>query len=408
MKDIMEKIEIRSKVEAVFTFKWISSLGKHEENYFCNINVWRDIDLLPKMVKEQLMNSYSGQNLIFSFSKGEIFPYSEKNIIEVDRTQFKPPRSIKMPEPRIGRFYPLGFFVGLGGVFQGNLNPTRIVGIDEKLRRVTIDTNVPIAKYDIEVAIEVQRVSKKSVDIGGECKNWFTLPLENGPGMQVRFDGIITDFELDSPESFKREDEINDDIFYKQPRITSHIDDQCHDNLLNLYDKILPKEGKILDLMSSWQSHLPSNNYYIIGLGLNKEEMKQNNTLNEYIIFDLNKEPSLPFKDEDFDMIVCDLSIEYVTKPFEVVKEIKRILKPDGIITFSFSNRYFPPKVINLWIDLHEFERMGYVLEILLREGGFKNFCTYSYRGYKRPYYDKYYTSTALSDPLYLIYAQKA
>lgn len=80
--------------------------------------------------------------------------------------------------------------------------------------------------------------------------------------------------------------------------------------------------------MSSYQSHIPENeNLKVVGLGLNEEEMKQNPRLSEYLIHDLNSEPRLPFADEEFDTVVCDLSIEYVTKPVELVAEIKRVLK---------------------------------------------------------------------------------
>lgn len=101
------------------------------------------------------------------------------------------------------------------------------------------------------------------------------------------------------------------------------------------------------------------------------------------------------------------LNIEYVTKPFELIKEIRRILKKDGIFTVSYSNRYFPTKVIKIWTDLHEFERIGYVLELILRDGGFNNFKTFSVKGFRRPYDDKYFGCTLFSDPLYLVYAEK-
>lgn len=404
-----ETIDIKSKVEAIFTYKWASLVGEHWENYFCNINVWRDLDLLPDKLKDNLIGKKSGDCFEVLFKQGEVFPYSKENIIDIDRTQFLPPKSFKTIEPHAGRFYPLGFFRKLKGVFSTSIQPIRLVGIDNYSHKLTIDTNIPIAKYDLSLNILIKDVIQKSSGIGGECKDWYAVSLENGPGMQVRFDGFPTDFEFDNPESFQREDETDDKMFYEQPRITTHIDAVCNKNLVELYNYILPQDGKVLDLMSSVQSHFPENkNYYVTGLGLNIEEMRQNVVLKEYLIQDLNKNPFLPFKDEDFDIVVCDLSIEYVIKPFELIKEIKRILKTCGIVTFSFSNRYFPPKVIKLWVDLHEFERMGYILEILLMDGGFKNFKTYSYRGYPRPYYDKYFRHILFSDPLYVVYAQKA
>lgn len=194
----------------------------------------------------------------------------------------------------------------------------------------------------------------------------------------------------------------------KKSRITTHIDAKAHENLVSLYSKILPLEGKVLDLMSSYQSHIPeSREIEVVGLGLNEEEMSLNKRLKGFVIHDLNENPKLPFHDEEFHAVVCDLSIEYVIKPIELIAEINRILKKDGVLTVSFSNRYFPPKVIKLWTDLHEFERMGYVLELLLRDGRYKNFKTFSIRGAKRPLDDKYFGLTQVSDPIYVVYAEK-
>lgn len=403
----MERISYKTKADVLLKCSWQSLIGQHEEIYFCKINVWRDIDLFPAKIKQLLLDRQQGDSFTVRFKKGELFGYSEASIISLNLSQFQPPSPYrKKIKPLIGRFYPLGFFVGLEGVFPENSKPVRVIGIEGD--KIWIDTNIPISKYEIELEFHILQVVSKSGDIGGECKDWCAISLENGPGMQIRFNDIPTDFELDNPDSFKRQDESEDIIFYKEPRITTHIDSKCHENLLEIYRRLLPKNGNILDLMSSYQSHVPeSENIRLIGLGLNEEEMKQNRSLSKYIIHDINKNPKLPFVDEEFDAVVCDLSIEYVTKPFELIKEVRRILKKDGIFTVSFSNRYFPTKVVKIWIDLHEFERMGYVLELLLREGGFKNFKTFSVKGFRRPYDDKYFGCTLFSDPLYLVYAEK-
>lgn len=404
----MERIGEDSKAEVLFKFKWNSHIGEHEEVYLCKINIWRECDLLPEKVRELILGRKEGETFSAEFKKGEIFNYSDEKILKLRSYQFDPPLIFKTKiKPRLGRFYPFGFFRGINGVFPQNVIPVRVIGIDED--NLVIDTNVPIAKYDLHMEAQVLKVSKKILELGGTCRDWFSMALENGPGMQVRYNGLPTDFELENPETFRREDETDDKIFYKTPRITTHIDSKAHENLLGIYSKILPQEGKILDLMSSYQSHIPENKKLeVIGLGLNEEEMRLNKRLNGYVIHDLNENPTLPFNDNEFDAVVCDLSIEYVIKPFELIAEIRRILKKDGVFTASFSNRYFPPKVIKLWTELHEFERMGYVLEILLRDGGYKNFKTFSVRGMDRPIYDKYIGTTSVSDPLYVVYAQKA
>jgi len=105
--------------------------------------------------------------------------------------------------------------------------------------------------------------------------------------------------------------------------------------------------------------------------------------------------------------VVCDLSIEYAIKPFELLREVRRILKKDGRFFFSFSNRYFPPKVIKVWVDLHEFERMGFVLELLARTEGLGEFRTYSLRGFPRPVDDRWSIVSTVSDPLYVVYGKR-
>lgn len=404
------KINAKSLVDTVMSFRWDSSVGRHEENFFCKINVWRDADLLPRKVKDKFLKSSEGDEFAVALNRGEIFSYKDENVIKVAIDQFQPPVSpITKINPRLGRFYPLGYFTGIEGVFPQNIKPVRIIDIDEKY--ITIDKNVPISKYNLDLSVKIQRIIDKSGKLEGECKSWCEISLENGPGMQVPYnDDKSTDFQLQDPQSFSREDEADDTVFYSEPRLTTHIDSKAHEHLLNLYKRILPQNGRILDLMSSYQSHIPGdkNFYEIVGLGLNKEELRANPLLNEIVIHDINKEAKLPLSDEEFDCVVCDLSIEYMIRPLDIISEIKRVLKKDGIISISFSNRYFPPKVIKLWKELHDFERIGYVLELLSRTHGFKDFQTFSYRGWIRPFDDKYFGSAIFSDPLFVVTAKKS
>ena len=165
----------------------------------------------------------------------------------------------------------------------------------------------------------------------------------------------------------------------------------------------------VLDLMSSWQSHLPEGLKFarLVGLGLNDSELQKNSRLNERVVQDLNQNPVLPFESASFDAVVCTVSVEYLTNPLAVFNEVARVLRPDGHFIVTFSNRWFPSKAINIWKDLHEFERMGLVLEYFLRSGGFKNLQTYSFRGLPRPHDDKYFPDLIHSDPVYAVWGQK-
>jgi ubiquinone/menaquinone biosynthesis C-methylase UbiE len=158
--------------------------------------------------------------------------------------------------------------------------------------------------------------------------------------------------------------------------------------------------------MSSWVSHLPEDLPLrsLTGLGMNQRELEANSRLTDYVVHDLNASPRLPFDDNAFEAVICSVSVEYLIHPFEVFADITRVLKPGGIFMVTFSNRWFPPKVINIWTELHEFERMGLVLEFFLKSGQYKNLHTYSMRGLPRPQDDKYYTQILFSDPVYAVW----
>ena len=59
------------------------------------------------------------------------------------------------------------------------------------------------------------------------------------------------------PGAFARVDEGDDAEFYRPARLVTHIDDGAIAELAHFYAKVLPRGGALLDLMSSWVSHLP-------------------------------------------------------------------------------------------------------------------------------------------------------
>ena len=137
-------------------------------------------------------------------------------------------------------------------------------------------------------------------------------------------------------------------------------------------------------------------------------ELKKNPRLTEYVIRDLNEEPNLPFEANTFDAVVNTVSVEYLTDPVAIFREVQRILKRDGYFIITFSNRWFPTKAIKVWSELHEFERMGLVLEFFQRSGGFKDLQTYSIRGLPRPHDDRYFPDLLFSDPVYAVWGRKS
>jgi len=153
------------------------------------------------------------------------------------------------------------------------------------------------------------------------------------------------------PEYFRRYDDSPDEYFYSFPRMVVHIDEKAISAASKLYGQLLPPNGVILDLMSSWRTHLPETHKAakVVGLGMNAEEMAENPQLTEYVIHNLNRWPQMPFADNTFDGAICTVSVQYLTNPIAVFTDLRRVLKPGGVAVFTFSNRCFPTKAVAIW-----------------------------------------------------------
>ena len=177
------------------------------------------------------------------------------------------------------------------------------------------------------------------------------------------------------PEAFRRMDESPDSEFYHMPRFVTHIDDAAIQSVTSLYREYFPERGHILDLMSSWVSHLPIDIEYdsVTGLGMNADELKENPRLTKWLVQDLNENQILPFEDQQFDGVGICVSIDYLIQPVEVLKELARVLKPSAPLVITFSNRCFPSKAIAIWHHLSEQERVVLVQQFLLKAGGWQD-----------------------------------
>ena len=134
------------------------------------------------------------------------------------------------------------------------------------------------------------------------------------------------------PDLFRRLDESPDGEFYGIPRFVTHIDDATIAALTALYRERIPAGARVLDLMSSWVSHLPPDVEYacVAGLGMNAEELSRNARLTERVVQDLNVTPELPWPDGTFDAVVNAVSVQYLVRPVEVFAEVRRVLRPGG------------------------------------------------------------------------------
>ena len=177
-----------------------------------------------------------------------------------------------------------------------------------------------------------------------------------------------------SPELRRRMDESDDELFYEYPRFVVHIDDSAIADVGEIYGRLLPKNGEILDLMSSWRSHLPQalEPKRVVGLGLNRAEMADNPALTDIMIHNVNRQPRLPFDDASFDGAVMTVSVQYLTRPIEVFADVARVLRPNGPFIVTFSNRMFPTKAIALWQMASEQQRPQIVRSYFVEAGTFE------------------------------------
>jgi ribonuclease HII len=160
-----------------------------------------------------------------------------------------------------------------------------------------------------------------------------------------------------SSGSLGRLDSTSDAIFYQDPRFVEHVDEQAVRLLTEYVSSVAvqPSTESVLDLCSSWTSHLSSTASTspqprrVAGLGMNAQELRQNAALTEWVVQDLNQQPPLPYQDNSFDCVLCQLSIDYLTRPLQVCREVLRVLKPGGTVHILFSNRLFLSKAVALW-----------------------------------------------------------
>ena len=165
----------------------------------------------------------------------------------------------------------------------------------------------------------------------------------------------------------------NDRDFYDTPRFVTHVDSGFIDRLTTLYRERLLPDTRIFDMMSSWVSHLPDEMKFesIQGHGLNEQELAKNPRFDGYFVQNLNQELKLPLEDESFDAVLNTVSVQYLQYPEAIFAEVYRILKPNGIAIFSFSNRMFFNKAIAAWRDGSETDRVELVKGYFKSVSGF-------------------------------------
>ena len=209
---------------------------------------------------------------------------------------------------------------------------------------------------------------------------------------------------------FERRDEKDDAIFYQRDRFVNHLDETALTTVEEIIGQLVIEESPaILDLMASWNSHLPEGlePSRVVGLGMNRNELEKNPRLTETVIHDLNRDPVLPFPSESFDAVINTVSVDYLTRPLEVFAEVARVLRPGGLHLVIFSNRLFTTKAVKCWRDAGDEERIDLVKRYFRHGGDFGDPETVRSLGRARPAGDRFSDLGVPSDPIYAVYADR-
>jgi SAM-dependent methyltransferase len=172
--------------------------------------------------------------------------------------------------------------------------------------------------------------------------------------------------------AFAKQDTGDDLAFYAPPRLVTHIDDAATAALRDFYRTALPDSSRVLDLMSSWVSHLPPDRRYaeVVGHGMNAVELGANPQLARWFVQNLNQNPDLPFDDRSFDAVICCVGVQYLQRPLAVFAEVRRVLVAGAPFVVSFSNRCFPTKAVAIWRAL-DTDGHAALVKLYLERAGF-------------------------------------
>jgi SAM-dependent methyltransferase len=399
-----------ARANAEFYLRWTSSDARHTDRcYFSAVDFGRDV--LPADLGVRLPAVGPGITLEYAGAPDELIPAASPGArLELPRDELdRLFAARRLPGPFQGRFYPRGWLAGSAAVGDGisrtDMRPFRVAELTGE--RVRIDLSHPLAGYALAVGGNIHAFLPEGERAVGQCNDIVDGIARQGAGMQCRPAEGSVDFIR--PAAFEREDTSADSAFYRAPRFVQHVDATAREIINGLYRRVIAPRARVLDLMSSWVSHLDGveESVTVSGLGMNAAELAENPRLADRRVQDLNHDPRLPYADGSFDSVICTVSVEYLVAPFDVFAEVARVLSPGGRCIVTFSDRWFPPKAIRLWSELHPFERMGLVLEYFRASGQFVELATESWHGRPRPVDDGYYPQRRTADPVFAVSARR-
>lgn len=213
-----------------------------------------------------------------------------------------------------------------------------------------------------------------------------------------------------SSDAFSRTDETDDAAVDAQGRTVDHLDSVAVATIEEVVGQLVVEEEPVLlDLMAGGHSPIPERvrPAKVVGVGPDENALAANRALSEHVVQDVNRDPQLPFSGNTFDGAICTTSVGYLTRPWQVFREVGRILKPGGLFLVIFSNRCLASKVVKVWRECSEGERVLLVADFFEEAMAFNQPRVFVSRGKPRPKDDPSARRGPLSDPVYAVYADK-
>ncbi len=168
-----------------------------------------------------------------------------------------------------------------------------------------------------------------------------------------------------------KDDNSEDSLFYLEPRFVNHLDEAFRNRLTKLYEERINRNAVVLDLMSSWVSHLPPGIRYkkVIGHGLNRIELESNKRLDCFWTQDFNSDQKIPLDDSSVDICLMVAAWQYLQYPEKLAFNLKRVVKHNGKLIVSFSNRAFWSKAPRVWTQGSDVDHINYIKSVLIAQG---------------------------------------
>nr|WP_321257718.1 class I SAM-dependent methyltransferase [uncultured Pseudodesulfovibrio sp.] len=342
-----------------FTVRWEHNNIQHEE-WFLGRKFNPVNDVFPRGMRESLEGKGVGDSVTITYEPRMCIPRHKESMVQTFDLDRLRPKTIQGESivPREGRFYPQGHINGLLDVYPDTLTPFRLTQIDDET--FTADRNHPLSTIPVTITATIQYMEERGTGTYGSLTHWREKICDWGPGMQATHDDEPTDFF--HPAFFDRK--ATEDTPFSPPP----VDVTAKQNLENAYARFIKPDMRVLDF----------------SMGTERPQGK-------------------------FDAAICTFSVEYMHRPVDIIRYVSHFLEPGAPIVIGFSNTFDESNVIQGWKEMHEFERMGLVLEYLRFTKLDNEAGTLSFRNDWRQKDDPLFRETkGVSDPIYVVYGHKA